>query len=69
MEVALDVLEPAMVGDQEREVVGRVLLSTVEDDTHEFGKTLVGSMLIADGFKVFDLGVYNNDGLGALPRC
>jgi trimethylamine corrinoid protein len=63
MEAALDVLEPTMVGDQEREVVGRVLLGTVEDDTHEIGKTLVGTMLIANGFKVFDIGVYNNAGL------
>jgi len=52
-----------MVGDQEREVVGRVLLGTVEDDTHEIGKTLVGTMLIANGFEVFDIGVYNNAGL------
>ena len=60
MKVALDVLEPAMVGDQEREVVGRVVLGTIEGDIHEIGKTLVGTMLIANGFKVFDIGVDNN---------
>ncbi len=60
MKVALDVLEPAMVGDQEREIVGRVVLGTVEGDIHEIGKTLVGTMLIANGFKVFDIGVDNN---------
>ena len=54
---ALAVLEPAMVGDQSREVVGRVVLGTVEGDMHEIGKTLVGTMLIANGFKVIDLGV------------
>jgi len=59
MKVALDVLEPAMVGDQEREIVGRVVLGTVEGDIHEIGKTLVGTMLIANGFKVFDIGVDN----------
>ena len=60
MKVALDILEPAMVGDQEREIVGRVVLGTVEGDIHEIGKTLVGTMLIANGFKVFDIGVDNN---------
>ena len=60
MKVALDVLEPAMVGDQEREIVGRVVLGTIEGDIHEIGKTLVGTMLIANGFKVFDIGVDNN---------
>lgn len=57
MKRALTVLEPAMVGDQSREVVGTVVLGTVEGDMHEIGKTLVGTMLIANGFKVIDLGV------------
>jgi corrinoid protein of di/trimethylamine methyltransferase len=57
MKRALAVLEPAMVGDQSREVVGTVVLGTVEGDMHEIGKTLVGTMLIANGFKVIDIGV------------
>jgi corrinoid protein of di/trimethylamine methyltransferase len=57
MKLALAVLEPAMVGDQSREVVGRVVLGTVEGDMHEIGKTLVGTMLVANGFKVIDIGV------------
>jgi len=57
MKRALAILEPAMVGDQAREVVGTVVLGTVEGDMHEIGKTLVGTMLIANGFKVIDLGV------------
>ena len=57
MKRTLTVLEPAMVGDQSREVVGTVVLGTVEGDMHEIGKTLVGTMLIANGFKVIDLGV------------
>jgi len=55
--VALDILEPAMVDDQAREVVGRVVMGTVEGDMHEIGKTLVSTMLTANGFKVFDIGV------------
>jgi len=57
MKQALDVLEPAMLGDQKREVVGTIVLGTVEGDLHEIGKTLVGTMLTANGFKVIDIGV------------
>ena len=57
MKVALAVLEPAMVGEQEREVVGKVVMGTVEGDMHEIGKTLVSTMLTANGFKVIDIGV------------
>lgn len=57
MRAALDILEPAMLADQKREVVGRVVLGTVEGDMHEIGKTLVGTMLTANGFQVFDIGV------------
>jgi corrinoid protein of di/trimethylamine methyltransferase len=57
MKSALDILEPALVGDQKREVVGTVVLGTVEGDLHEIGKTLVGTMLTANGFKVVDIGV------------
>jgi len=57
MKSALDILEPALVGGQKREVVGMVVLGTVEGDLHEIGKTLVGTMLTANGFQVVDIGV------------
>ena len=57
MKAALNVLEPALSGDQEREVLGQVVLGTVEGDLHEIGKTLVGTMLTANGFLVTDIGV------------
>lgn len=57
MKSALEILEPELVGDQQREVVGTVVLGTVEGDLHEIGKTLVGTMLIANGFRVKDIGV------------
>ena len=57
MKVALDILEPALTGGQQRDVVGRVVLGTVEGDLHEIGKTLVATMLTANGFQVTDIGV------------
>jgi corrinoid protein of di/trimethylamine methyltransferase len=57
MKAALSILEPALSGGQEREVLGQVVLGTVEGDLHEIGKTLVGTMLTANGFQVTDIGV------------
>lgn len=57
MKAALEILEPALVGDQKREVVAKVVLGTVKGDLHEIGKTLVGTMLTANGFQVKDIGV------------
>jgi corrinoid protein of di/trimethylamine methyltransferase len=57
MKAALVILEPALVGGQEREVVGRVVIGTVQGDLHGIGKTLVGTMLTANGFEVTDIDV------------
>ena len=57
MKSALAILEPALLEDQEREVAGRVVLGTVKGDLHEIGKTLVGTMLTANGFDVTDIGI------------
>lgn len=57
MKAALEVLEPAMLGGKQREIVGKVVLGTVQGDLHEIGKNLVSAMLTANGFQVVDLGV------------
>jgi corrinoid protein of di/trimethylamine methyltransferase len=58
MKTAVAVLEPELLKlGQAREMLGRVVLATVEGDIHEIGKTLVGTMLSASGFEVIDLGV------------
>ncbi|MFC2029366.1 corrinoid protein [Chloroflexota bacterium] len=57
MKAALGVLEPALAKGQERDLLGKVVLGTVEGDLHEIGKTLVGTMLTANGFQVTDIGV------------
>jgi corrinoid protein of di/trimethylamine methyltransferase len=58
MKTALAVLEPALkASGQVREVLGVVVLGTVKGDIHEIGKSLVGSMLAANGFEVYDVGI------------
>jgi corrinoid protein of di/trimethylamine methyltransferase len=57
MKAALEILEPKLVGEVQREVAGTVVLGTVAGDQHEIGKTLVGTMLTANGFRVIDIGV------------
>jgi trimethylamine corrinoid protein len=58
MKAATAALEPAIQrAGTKRETLGRVVLGTVKGDIHEIGKTLVGTMLSASGFEVFDLGV------------
>lgn len=58
MKAAIAVLEPELKRQgTSREILGRVVLATVEGDIHEIGKSLVGTMLTAAGFEVHDLGV------------
>jgi corrinoid protein of di/trimethylamine methyltransferase len=58
MKAAVATLEPELLKlGEAREVMGRVVLATVEGDIHEIGKTLVATMLSASGFEVHDLGV------------
>jgi corrinoid protein of di/trimethylamine methyltransferase len=58
MKAALAVLEPALkAAGQERQVLGTVVLGSVKGDIHEIGKALVGTMLSANGFLVYDLGI------------
>ena len=58
MKAAIATLEPEMANrKQERQVLGKVVMGTVEGDIHEIGKTLVSTMLAASGFEVHDLGV------------
>jgi corrinoid protein of di/trimethylamine methyltransferase len=42
---------------KERKQVGEFMIGTVEGDIHSIGKNIVATMLRANGFKVYDLGV------------
>jgi corrinoid protein of di/trimethylamine methyltransferase len=58
MKAAIAALEPELMKrKQQREVLGKVVIGTVQGDIHEIGKTLVATMLAANGFEVHDLGV------------
>jgi len=58
MQEAMTLLEPELKArQQERKSAGKVVIGTVHGDIHEIGKSLVATMLSANGFEVFDLGV------------
>jgi len=58
MKAAIATLEPELMKrQQQRKVLGKVVIGTVQGDIHEIGKTLVATMLAANGFEVHDLGV------------
>ena len=58
MKAAMSVLEPELKRHGgERPSAGTVVLGTTKGDIHEIGKSLVGMLLTANGFKVHDLGV------------
>lgn len=58
MKAAMTVLEPELKRrGTDRPSAGTVILGTAKGDIHEIGKTLVGTLLSANGFQVHDLGV------------
>ena len=58
MKQAMALLEPELKARrQELKSAGTVVIGTVRGDIHEIGKSLVATMLAANGFEVHDLGV------------
>ncbi|MHC4431768.1 MAG: corrinoid protein, partial [Planctomycetota bacterium] len=55
MQKATEIINAAMP-DSDRQVQGRFVIGTVEGDVHDIGKTIVVSLLKANGFEVRDLG-------------
>jgi corrinoid protein of di/trimethylamine methyltransferase len=58
MKAAMAVLEPELQRlGADRPSAGTIIMGTAKGDIHEIGKTLVGTLLGANGFTVHDLGV------------
>jgi len=58
MKRAMAVLQPELLKGQEKKLneAGRIVIGTIHGDIHDIGKTLVATMLSANGFAVKDLG-------------
>ncbi len=56
MKAAMGILTPTLSQEKESRFIGKVVIGTIEGDIHDIGKTLVASMLSAEGFEVYDLG-------------
>ena len=58
MKRAMAVLQPELLKGQEKKLneAGRIVIGTIHGDIHDIGKTLVATMLSANGFEVKDLG-------------
>jgi corrinoid protein of di/trimethylamine methyltransferase len=58
MKSSLAILEPKLRENQVARVpLGKIVIATVKDDLHDIGKTMVSSLLMANGFEVIDLGI------------
>ena len=58
MKSSLAILEPKLRENQvTQEPLGKIVIATVKGDLHDIGKTMVSSLLIANGFEVIDLGI------------
>jgi corrinoid protein of di/trimethylamine methyltransferase len=56
VDAGVGVLQPYILERGTRQSVGTVVLGTIKGDLHDLGKNIVGTMLRAAGFKVYDLG-------------
>lgn len=53
---AVEILKPVIGGDNMNKI-GAIVLGTVEGDLHDIGKNIFASMVGAAGFEVYDLGI------------
>ena len=58
MKSSLAILEPKLRENQvTQKPLGKIVIATVKGDLHDIGKTMVSSLLMANGFEVIDLGI------------
>jgi len=53
----IEMIQPLLVKNTEKESSGRILVGTVSGDIHDIGKNMLGMLLACYGFTVIDLGV------------
>ncbi len=56
MQESMNILLPSLKESGASASQGVVVIATIEGDIHSIGKTIVGTMLSANGFDVYDLG-------------
>lgn len=54
---AVSILQPHLARARPSQPLGRVTLATLRGDIHDLGKNIVSTLLQAQGFQVYDLGV------------
>ena len=54
---AMELINPHLIRENQRETKGKVLLTTIQGDIHDLGKNIFGTLLKINGFEVYDLGV------------
>jgi methylmalonyl-CoA mutase cobalamin-binding domain/chain len=54
---AVAILEPYLVKARPPKPLGKVVLATLRGDIHDLGKNIMATLLQAQGFEVYDLGV------------
>ena len=53
----MNILEPRLATTRPSRPVGKVIMATMRGDIHDLGKNIVGNLLRAQNFEVYDLGV------------
>ncbi|MFX0011587.1 MAG: B12-binding domain-containing protein, partial [Candidatus Hermodarchaeota archaeon] len=56
MQECMNLLLPYLRSDKKEYSPGTVVIATIEGDIHSIGKTIVATMLSANGYEVYDLG-------------
>lgn len=57
MKGGLELLLPLLTAEAQAQAKGVVVIGSVEGDVHDIGKNIVSALLLANGFRVIDLGI------------
>jgi len=57
MKEAFKVLQPALAASDQSVDKIKIIICTVKGDNHDIGKNILGSLLLSNGFDIYDLGM------------